>query len=98
VLRFIYIYSRVIMGILWIVHWSMLLYLGGTVTPLKVIMGIHWMARWLVLVEFGHCCTTQSHNGHPVVGGLDWWVLMALAPSVVPSLARLAQAPVQGAP
>ncbi len=49
-----FIYSRVIMGIQWIVRWSMLLYLEGTVIPLKVIMGIHWMVRWWVLVEFGH--------------------------------------------
>ncbi len=34
-----FIYSRVIMAIQWIVHYSMLLYLGGTVIPLKVIMG-----------------------------------------------------------
>jgi hypothetical protein len=40
------------MGIQWIVRWSMLLYLEGTVIPLKV-MGIHWMVRWWVLVEFG---------------------------------------------
>jgi hypothetical protein len=37
------------------------------------------------------------HSGQ-VNGGLDWWVLMPFAPSVVPSLARLAQAPIQGAP
>ncbi len=49
-----FIYSRVITGIQWIVRWSMLLYLEGTVIPLKVIMGIHWMVRWWVLVEFGH--------------------------------------------
>jgi hypothetical protein len=36
------------MGIQWIVRWSMLLYLEGTVIPLKVIMGIHWMDGTLV--------------------------------------------------
>jgi hypothetical protein len=76
------------MGIQWIVRWSMLLYLEGTVTPLKVIMGIQWMVRWWVLVELAICCTTQSHKWHPVDGGLDWWVLVPICPSVVPSLDR----------
>jgi hypothetical protein len=44
-----------------------------------------------------NCHTNESHHGHPVDGGLDWWVLIIFAPSVVPSLDRLAQAPVQGA-
>jgi hypothetical protein len=37
---------RVIMGIQWIVRRSILLYLEGTVVPLKLIMGIHWMVGW----------------------------------------------------
>jgi hypothetical protein len=32
----------------------MLLYLDGTVVPMKVVMDIQWMVRWRVLVEFGH--------------------------------------------
>jgi hypothetical protein len=42
------------MGIQWIVRCSTLLYLEGTVIPLKVIVGIQWMVRWCVLVEFAH--------------------------------------------
>jgi hypothetical protein len=67
----------------------MLLYLDGTVVPMKVIKDIQWMVRWRVLVEFG----PQSHNGHPVHAGLDSWVLVPFAQSVVPSLDRLARAP-----
>ncbi len=78
----------------WLVRYSMLLYLDGTVVPMKVIMEIQWMVRWRVLVDFG----PQSHNGHPVDGGLNWWVLVPFAPSVVPSLDRLAWAPVHEAP
>jgi len=72
----------------------MLLYLDGTVLPMEFIMDIQWMVRWRVPVEFG----PRSHNGHPVDGGLDWWVLVPFGPSVVPSLDRLARAPVQEAP
>jgi hypothetical protein len=56
-------------------------------------MHIQWMVRWRVLVEFG----PQSHSGHPVHNGLDWWVLVPFGPSVVPSLDRLARALVQEA-
>jgi len=63
-------------------------------------MGIQWMVGWTggCWLSFAICYTTRSHNGHAVDGGLDWWVLMPFAPSVVPSLDRLARAPVQGAP
>jgi len=44
---------------------------------------VHW---WLLV------------HSSQVDGGLDWWVLMPFGPSVVPSLAQLAQAPVQRAP
>jgi hypothetical protein len=39
-------YEGVIMGVQWIVRRSILLYLEGTVVPLKVIMGIQCMVGW----------------------------------------------------
>jgi len=76
------------MGIQWTVRCSMLLYLEGSVIPLNVIMGVHWMVRWWVLVELAIWCATQSHNWNPVDGGLHWWLLVPICPSVVPSLDR----------
>jgi hypothetical protein len=54
-----FIYSRVIIGLQWLMRCSMLLYLDGTAIPMKVIIDIQLMVRWRVLVVFG----PQSHNG-----------------------------------
>ncbi len=60
-----FIYSRVIMAIQWIVRCSMLLYLGGTVIPVKVIMGIQWMVGWT-----GGCLCPLPHLLYPL--WIDW--------------------------
>jgi len=67
-------YSRVIMGIQWIVRWSMLLYFEGTVIPLKVIiyLGIQWIVLRSILLELSyHLKSSWASSG--------WWAALVAA-------------------
>jgi hypothetical protein len=62
-------YDTVIMGIQWIVRRSILLYLEGTVVPLKVIMGAS-SAWWAGLV--GAC--VWNTKGALILSGCTFWL------------------------